>query len=133
MKPHFPILAGAVMMAATAYADPPAISPGATLSPTSRFSEQTGEALYANVCQACHMSKGEGAVGAGRYPALAKNENLAASGYVLHVILKGQKAMPPFARLMSDDQVAAVVNYVRTHFGNNYPAAVTAADVKSMR
>ena len=29
------------------------------------------------------------------------------------------------ARMMSDDQVAAVVNYVRTHFGNNYRDAVT--------
>jgi mono/diheme cytochrome c family protein len=133
MKPHFPILAGTVLLAATAYAEPPAASSDATLSPTGRFSEQTGEALYANVCQACHMGKGEGAIGAGRYPALAKNESLAASGYVLHVVLNGQKAMPPFARMMSDDQVAAAINYVRTHFGNNYPAMVTAADVKSVR
>ena len=28
--------------------------------------------------------------------------------------------MPPFGEMMSDDQVAAVVNYVRTHFGNKY-------------
>lgn len=133
MKPHFPILAGTVLLAATAYADPPAVSSDATLSPTGRFSEQTGEALYANVCQACHTSKGEGATGAGRYPALVKNEALAASGYVLHVVLNGQKAMPPFARMMSDDQVATVVNYVRTHFGNDYADAVTADDVKSAR
>jgi len=79
------------------------------------------------------MSQGEGAIGAGRYPALARNENLAASGYVLSVVLNGQKAMPPFARMMSDDQVAAIVNYVRTHFGNDYADAVTAADVKSAR
>ena len=129
MKPHLPIVAGTVLLAATAYADPP----GATLSPSWRFSEQTGEALYLNVCQACHMGEGEGAIGAGRYPALAKNERLAASGYVLHVVLNGQKAMPPFARMMSDDQVAAIVNYVRTHFGNDYADAVTAADVKSAR
>jgi mono/diheme cytochrome c family protein len=133
MKPHFPILAGIVLMAATAYADPPPKASSATLSSTGRFSEQTGESLYVNVCQACHMSKGEGAIGAGRYPALAKNERLAASGYVLHVVLNGQKAMPPFARMMSDDQVAAVLNYVRTHFGNNYPEVVTATDVKSAR
>lgn len=129
MKPLFPILAGSVLLAATAYADPPV----PTLSPGWRFSEQTGEALYANVCQACHMAKGEGAVGAGRYPALAKNQNLAASGYVLYVVLNGQKAMPPFARMMNDDQVAAVVNYVRTNFGNSYADPVTAADVKSAR
>jgi mono/diheme cytochrome c family protein len=35
--------------------------------------------------------------------------------------------------MMNDAQVAAVVNYVRTHFGNNYPDAVTAEDVKVIR
>jgi mono/diheme cytochrome c family protein len=35
--------------------------------------------------------------------------------------------------MMSDDQVAAVVNYVRTHFGNDYPDAVTAENVKAVR
>jgi mono/diheme cytochrome c family protein len=35
--------------------------------------------------------------------------------------------------MMSDGQVAAVVNYVRTHFGNNYSDAVTARDVRSAR
>ena len=133
MKANFPILVATVLLATTAYADPPAGSSGATLSPTGRFSEQTGEALYVNVCQACHMSRGEGAIGAGRYPALAKNEKLSSGGYVLHVVLNGQKAMPPFARSMSDEQVAAVVNYVRRHFGNDYPDPVTADDVRSVR
>jgi len=133
MKLRFPILAAAMSLAATAYADPPRDASVAVLSPTWRFSEQTGEALYVNVCQACHMSGGEGAVGAGHYPPLAKNEKLSSGGYVLYVVLNGQKAMPPFARMMSDDQVAAVVNYVRTHFGNDYPDAVTAADVKTAR
>ena len=41
--------------------------------------------------------------------------------------------MPPFGVMMSDDQVAAVVNYVRTHFGNNYRDTVAAEDVKAVR
>jgi mono/diheme cytochrome c family protein len=41
--------------------------------------------------------------------------------------------MPPFARMMSDDQVATIVNYVRTHFGNDYADAATDADVKNAR
>ena len=32
-----------------------------------------------------------------------------------------------------DEQVAAVVNYVRTHFGNHYRDAVTADNVKAVR
>jgi mono/diheme cytochrome c family protein len=134
MKPLLPGLVGAaLLLAGSAGADPPASSSGATLSPTRRFSEQTGAALYVNVCQACHMSAGEGAIGAGRYPALAKNEKLSSGGYVLYLVLNGQKAMPPFARLMSDEQVAAVTNYVRSHFGNDYPDPVTADDVKNVR
>ena len=35
--------------------------------------------------------------------------------------------------MMSDEQVAAVVNYVRTKFGNNYTDAVTAQDVADQR
>jgi mono/diheme cytochrome c family protein len=35
--------------------------------------------------------------------------------------------------MMSDDQVAAVVNYLRTHFGNDYKDAVSAEDVKAVR
>jgi mono/diheme cytochrome c family protein len=35
--------------------------------------------------------------------------------------------------MMSDDQIAAVVNYLRTHFGNSYSDAVTARDVQAAR
>ena len=41
--------------------------------------------------------------------------------------------MPQFGGQMDDEQIAAVVNYVRTHFGNNYQDALTAADVKATR
>jgi mono/diheme cytochrome c family protein len=41
--------------------------------------------------------------------------------------------MPSFGAMMSDDQIAAVVNYLRTHFGNEYKHAVTAEDVKAVR
>ena len=41
--------------------------------------------------------------------------------------------MPPFGDMMTDGQVAAVVNYVRTHFGNSYQDAVTAKDVSDVR
>jgi mono/diheme cytochrome c family protein len=35
--------------------------------------------------------------------------------------------------MMSDAQIAAVVNYVRTHFGNGHRDAVSAEDVKLVR
>ncbi|MBS0219309.1 MAG: cytochrome c [Proteobacteria bacterium] len=113
----------------SAFAD----SVGAPFSPGRTFAEKTGEALYANLCQACHMGEGQGAVGAGRYPPLARNDSLRANRYPIYVVLHGQKAMPPFGGMLSDDQVAAVVNYVRTHFGNDYKDAATAEDVKQAR
>ena len=125
--------AALLLLAVIAVPGSRAAPPEGTLSAGPRFSEQSGEALYTNVCQACHMGRGEGAVGAGRYPALAKDENLRSAGYPAYVVLHGYKAMPPFAKLMSDDQVAAVVNYIRSHFGNDYTDAVTAEDVKNAR
>jgi mono/diheme cytochrome c family protein len=79
------------------------------------------------------MPDGKGATGAGSYPALTGNLNLAAGRYPVTVGLHGLRGMPPVGYFMTDDQVAAVVNYVRTHFGNNYPDAVNAADVKAVR
>jgi mono/diheme cytochrome c family protein len=98
-----------------------------------RFMSQTGEALYADICQGCHMPAGEGATGAGTYPALAKNPKLAAGAYPLAMVINGNKGMPPFGALLTDQQAAAVVNYVRSHFGNQYADEVTAADAKAAR
>ena len=106
---------------------------GAHFSPAFRFTEPSGEQLFANVCQGCHMGDARGAEGAGSYPSLAGNANLAAGGYPVTVVVRGQRAMPAFGAMMSDDQVAAVVNFLRTHFGNNYTDAVTAEDVKAAR
>ena len=105
----------------------------AHFSPFFRFTEQGGEELFANVCQGCHMPDGKGATGAGTYPSLAANKNLEAGGYPVYVVVRGQRAMPSFGAMMSDDQVAAVVNYLRTHFGNDFKDAVTAEDVKAVR
>ena len=107
--------------------------PLTSLSTGFRFTEPTGAELFASVCQGCHMPDGNGATGAGTYPSLQKDSNLAASGYPVYVVVRGQKAMPPVGAMMSDEQVAAVVNYLRTHFGNQYQDAVTAEDVKRVR
>jgi mono/diheme cytochrome c family protein len=104
-----------------------------TLSAGYKFSETGGEELYTNVCQGCHMPDGKGATGAGTYPSLAGDKALEAAGYPVSVVVHGQNGMPPVGVMMTDDQVAAVVNYVRTHFGNDYRDAVTAENVKAAR
>ena len=97
------------------------------------FTEKSGEQLFAGVCRGCHMSDGKGAAGAGTYPSLAGDQNLEARGYPVQIVVNGQRAMPPFGSMMSNDQVAAVVNYLRTHFDNDYRDDVTPDDVKAAR
>ncbi len=97
------------------------------------YHQQSGEALYRGLCQGCHMPDAKGAVGAGAYPALANNVRLVAGIYPITVVLNGQRAMPSFGQELSDEQIANVINYVRTHFGNRYEDAVSPAAVKAAR
>jgi len=126
------LLAAVLMcLALPALAGEPARTP--VFSTGEAFDEQTGETLYAGICQGCHMPGGQGAAGAGRYPALTKNPKLEAAGYPLTMVLRGLNGMPSFAARLTDAQVAQVVNYVRTHFGNSYADAVKPDDVKALR
>jgi len=97
------------------------------------FTMQGGEAIYRNVCQGCHMADAKGAAGAGQYPALASNPKLASAGYVLSMIIRGNKGMPPFGAQFSNQQIADVANYVRSHFGNRTQDTVKPADVQAAR
>jgi mono/diheme cytochrome c family protein len=98
-----------------------------------RFIQSDGAALYRATCQGCHMPDGEGAKGAGMYPALAGNPQVATGAYVADVVLQGRNGMPGFGDHMSNDQVAAVVNYVRTNFGNHAIDPLSGADIAKMR
>ncbi|WP_259460640.1 cytochrome c [Paraburkholderia sp. BL23I1N1] len=104
-----------------------------TISPGERFTEKSGEALYNASCAGCHMPDGKGAQGAGHYPALADNPAVESAPYVIVNVLHGRNAMPSFGDEMNDDQVAAVVNYTRTHFGNRFTGNVTPSQVRSLR
>jgi cytochrome c5 len=136
-----PILkAAAVLVAATALPAAAVTLPGAPAMTDKgkivgpfKFPEHGGPALYKAVCQGCHMADGAGAVGAGSYPALANDLKTGASEYVISRVLNGYGAMPSFKSQLDDQQVADVVAYVRTHFGNHYPAEVTRDQVKAMR
>lgn len=99
----------------------------------SKIGATGGENVYRAICQGCHMPDGEGAVGAGAYPALADNENLEFPEYPIYIIINGQKAMPPLGDVLDDQQIADVVNYIQTHFGNKYGGEATAEMVGQNR
>jgi mono/diheme cytochrome c family protein len=92
----------------------------------------TGQQVYQQVCQACHMADAKGGEGAGHIPALAKNTNLEDAGYPIGMIVQGRGAMPSLTDLLSPKQIAAVTGYIRTHFGNHYGKPVSEADVKAV-
>jgi mono/diheme cytochrome c family protein len=121
----------------SAYADSPLFTSRATLG------SLDGEQIYDHICQGCHMSGGLGAAGAGAYPKLAANKKFGSWAFVALTVLDGRSGMPPFGfpagrgmdsgpAHLSDAQIAAVVNYVRSHFGNAYKADVTAAQVAAL-
>lgn len=126
-------VAALALLSATAAIGQDSSASPRTFSSGYRFVEMTGEELFANVCQGCHMPDATGATGAGSYPSLAGNKNLESGNYPIFLVVNGRRGMPAFGDMMTDGQVAAVVNYLRTHFGNNYQDAVTAKDVQDAR
>lgn len=120
------ILAGLLVSASAFAEDAP------MLSTSGKFDQPGGEALFNQVCQGCHMAEGQGSHGAGAYPALAANPKLGAKVYPVYMVTSGQGGMPGFKKYMDDQQIASVVNYVRTHFGNHYADTVTVEDVQAL-
>lgn len=142
MKPlHVLTVAVVAAVAALAWVGVPSLgsqaraqsSDATPLYPQAGFGTANGEVVYHAICQGCHMPEGQGAKGAGEYPQLAGNPKLAAAPYVAMMVLDGHGGMPGFGKMLNDKQVAEVVQYVRTHNGNNYSDALTPEDVHSLR
>ena len=88
-----------------------------------------GGAIYADQCAACHTASGSGIVGL--FPRLAGAPLVQQSDptSLLHVVLHGNRAvatgfaptgpaMPAYDWKLSNEQVAAVVTYIRNSWGN---------------
>ncbi len=92
-----------------------------------------GEKVYANNCAACHQPDGKGLPGA--FPALAGSKvatgpAAAHIGIVLHG--KAGTAMSAFGEQLNDADIAAVLTWERTSWGNQ-ATPVQPADVKALR
>jgi mono/diheme cytochrome c family protein len=96
------------------------------------FFTTNGKKLYDDSCAGCHMQKGEGAQGAGYYPPLADNSKMQSKYYIISVVINGLRGMPSFHSMMTDQQIAAVTQYVQSDL-NNFTDTVTAADVAQLR
>ena len=126
-------------MAALLPSTPAVADPDATPSMTTT----DGREIYQHICRGCHMPEAAGAVGAGHYPALAKDPTLVSKQFMALTLLSGRRNMPAFGArhaigfggpptVLNDVQIAAVINYVRSNFGNHYKDSITAAEVKAL-
>jgi mono/diheme cytochrome c family protein len=90
-----------------------------------------GAKLFAQNCSACHQLTGKGIPGA--FPALDGDVLVQGppTGPV-NVLLHGRGGMPSFKGELSNDQIASVLTYVRSAWGNHAPAISPAvvADVR---
>jgi mono/diheme cytochrome c family protein len=99
----------------------------------------SGRALYDGNCAQCHKADGSGVPNA--IPNLAGNAAVVASlpDSVIAPMIDGLEAggsygaMPSFAGALSNGEMAAIANYVRTAWGNAAPADATPALVGSLR
>lgn len=75
-----------------------------------------GAQVYQQNCVSCHGAQGGGGVG----PALAGNASLQDGQAVLEQIRHGGGGMPAFGEILSDEEIVAVANHIRTGFGNDF-------------
>lgn len=92
-----------------------------------------GKQVYAQNCAACHMPDGKGnqamsvpAIAGGPIP----NGPLAAH---IDLVLKGKGIMPAWGKVLTDDDLAAVITYERNAFGNHTGDLVKPAQIKAAR
>lgn len=98
-----------------------------------------GKAIYATSCQSCHQANGEGLPGA--FPPLKGSPVVSGDNLEMYVdiIMHGYDARPEFGAMpaigtnmeFTEHEVAALINYERTSWGNN-GKPVTPEEVKKV-
>jgi mono/diheme cytochrome c family protein len=102
-----------------------------------------GKKIYDAQCAECHAAQGQGKPP--DFPPLANNQSIEMSSAVnpIRMVLNGgyppgtfknpkPYGMPPFAQSLSDVEVAAVVTYIRTAWGN-HGTPVSVKEVNDLR
>jgi mono/diheme cytochrome c family protein len=123
------VRAMAIYLKSLAAGSPPAAEISTVPPPESSLLVRFGEDVYDKHCASCHMKDGSGMPP--DYPPLAGNPSIQMASAVnpIRMVLNGgfppgtegnpePYGMPPFAQTLSDDEVAAVVTYIRSAWGN---------------
>jgi mono/diheme cytochrome c family protein len=99
-------------------------------SATSSTSQADGAAIYASNCASCHKADGKGG---GPFPALAGSSQVTAKDPTAIIVVTehGKALMPAFKPRLSNAEIAAVITYIRTTWGNK-ATPVTEAEVAAV-
>jgi mono/diheme cytochrome c family protein len=120
-----------------------AAEPAVGQSPQAGFDAARGRVLYSTYCSSCHGADGEGRPGT--YPPL-KGSGVVTKGDAtkhIHVVLDGSQGgrvggllyanpMPAFAGILNDADIADIIDYERSSWGN-HGKLVIAAQVAAER
>jgi len=133
----------AVYLKSIGQGTPPGAAVSTVPSAESSLLLSLGKTVYDAHCASCHGAQGQGAPP--HYPPLAGNQSIQMTSAVnpIRMVLNGvyppgtagnarPYGMPPFAQVLSDDEVAAVVTYIRVSWGNR-GTAVSARDANALR
>ena len=108
----------------------------------SATTDLAGETVYKTYCLACHQTDGSGVPGT--YPPLKKSDVVNGDkDHLIHILLEGLSgevvvngttfnSIMPSQSYLTDQQIADVLTYVRSDFGNT-SGAVTPDEVTSIR
>lgn len=120
-----------------------ATPPAAPAPAAGGYDAAKGEQLFTDNCSACHQTTGAGVPGT--FPPLKGNTvvNDDAASKHMHVVLFGlegatvdgtkyESPMPEFGSMLSDDDIANIIDYERSAWGN-HGKPVTAKDVAAVR
>lgn len=89
------------------------------------------KSLYEDNCSACHQATGKGIKGA--FPTLVAAPLVTGpSGPLVTTVLNGRAGMPAFKDDLNDADLAAIMTYVRTSWGNK-AKPVTTAEIAAIR
>ena len=124
-------------------AKPAAATGAATTAAAAKEQLPDGKQVFSTTCAACHQASGEGVPGV--YPPLAGSEWVTGDeAKVVRILLHGvtgpievagetfNSMMPPWGATLKDADIAAVLTYARSTWGNK-GTPITAAKVAAIR
>ena len=104
---------------------------------------QSGENLYVRYCATCHLATGQGVTG--RFPPLAQSEwvgmepsvpiRIVLHGLQGEIVVKGEKynnVMAAWGGTLSDEEIAKLLTFVRSSWGNSF-SEISTDDVTKIR